>query len=182
MSNKYILGHRAQTRNKTLRYAVTFSAVLLLLAMLQVSLFGKFRLFGAVPDLMICAVLCIGFFVGQWAGAVSGIGAGFLIEALGGSGIVILPLCYLFQGYLIGYYVRPTQRGIVQYLICFVITLFYRASITVLYACMSYRNFSLPAVLLHTVLPEMGATALAGIILFFPMFLLCAWLEKQNKR
>ncbi|MBQ9806034.1 MAG: rod shape-determining protein MreD [Clostridia bacterium] len=180
MSQKYILGRHAQTRKQSVRYVVVISLLLLLLSVIQLSFFGRFRIFGAIPDLMIAAVLCIGFFTGPYTGAVSGIGAGFLIDALGTSGISVLPLCYLLAGYLTGYYARKeSQKGLVQYLIFLAVTLVYRAVITVLYAWIVLGSSNFAALLLGAVLPELFGTALAGLALYFPMRLLCGWLEKK---
>jgi hypothetical protein len=55
--SKVILGHRAQTRARSIRYTVLVSLLLLLAAVLQVTLLSRYRLLGAVPDLMIVTVL-----------------------------------------------------------------------------------------------------------------------------
>ena len=181
MSQKYILGQRAQSRKRSVRYVIAVAVLLLLLSVLQLSFFGRFRIFGAIPDLMITAVLCIGFFTGPYTGAVSGIGAGALIDALGTTGFTVLPLCYLLQGYLVGHYARrvPT-KGFLQYLIFLAVTLLYRAVITVVYAWIEYETIPVATLLLQTVLPELFGTLLAGLALYFPMRLLCAWLEKKT--
>jgi len=180
MSQKYILGERAQTRKRSVRYAVSIAVLLLVLSVVQLSFFGRFRILGAIPDLMIAAVLCIGFFTGPYTGAVSGISAGFLIDALGSTGFTVLPLGYLLEGYIGGYLARriPT-RGFLQYLIFLAVTLVYRAAITLLYAWISYESIRLPF-WTKAVLPEMLGTALAGLALYAPMRLLCGWLEKKK--
>ena len=180
MAQKYILGERAQTRKRSVRYVVSVAVLLLLLSVIQLSFFGRFRILGAIPDLMIAAVLCIGYFTGPYTGAVSGIGAGFLIDTLGTAGISVLPLCYLFEGYLAGYYARrvPT-RGFLHYLIFLAVTLVYRAAITLICAWIGYDSLSL-SLLTKAVLPEMLGTALAGMVLYVPMRLLCGWLEKKH--
>ena len=181
MSQKYILGQRAQTRKRSVRYVVAVTVLLLLLSVIQLSFFGRFRIFGAIPDLMIAVVLCIGYFTGPYTGAVSGIGAGFLIDALGTTGWTILPLCYLFEGYLAGHFSRrvPT-RGILQYMIFLAVTLVFRALITGIYAWVDYESIQLSSFLTGILLPELFGTALAGIALYFPMRLFCGWLEKKS--
>ena len=148
--------------------------------MMQVSFFGRIRILGAIPDVMIVAVMGIGFFTGPYTGAVSGIGAGFLIDSLGTTGVTVLPICYLFEGYLVGYYARTAAtKGILQYLVYLGVTLIYRAAITVLYACLWYGNLRLPAVLVDAVLPEAAGTAIVGLLLYLPMRGLCGYLEKK---
>ena len=180
MSQKLILGHRAQARTRAIRYTALVGAVLLLQALLQVSLFSRFRLMGAVPDLMLVSVLCIAFFCGRYAGAVTGIAAGFLIEAIGSVGISILPLCYFLSGYLIGHYARTSQKRYPIYLVYLGCTLLIRASITVLYACMTYQSVNLPQILVQSVLPEALVTAIAGCALYFPYLLFCGFLEGRK--
>lgn len=178
--SKFILGHRAQTRSRSIRYTVMIALLLILVAVLQVTCFSRYRLLGAVPDLTLCAVLCLAFFCGRYVGAVSGIGAGFLIEAIGSHGITLLPVCYLLIGYLIGHYAKIAVRGgYPSYLPYLGITLIVRMALTVLYACVNYQTIHLLEILLQSVLPELLVTAIAGGILYFPMRLFCTWLEKK---
>ena len=180
MSQKFILGHRAQTRSRAIRYTVCVGLLLVAVAVLQVSLFSRYRLFEAVPDLMICTVLCLSFFCGRYMGAVTGIAAGFLIEAIGSTGITVLPLCYLLCGYLVGHYARVViPRRYTVYLIYLGCILAVRAAITFFYACLTYQNVNLPLILLQSVLPEAAVTAIAGAILYFPLMLFCVGLEKK---
>lgn len=182
MSEKYILGHRAQLRSRIIRYVLLVGLLLITVAVLQVSLLSRFRLLGAVPDLMICTVLCIGFFGGCYMGAVTGIAAGVLIDAIGSTGIVLLPLAFMLCGYLAGHFAKTLNHtAYLSYLVYLALTLLYRAVITLLYACMTYRSIHLPSLLLHSVLPEMLVTAIAGLILYFPMMWFCAWVGKSKR-
>ena len=180
MSQKYILGRRAQTRTTVIRYTVLIGLLMILLAVLQVSLFPRLRLFWGIPDLMIVAVLCLSFFSGRYMGAITGIAAGFLIDAIGSTGIVILPLCYLFLGYLVGHYAKVLgHSSYLSYLVYLSTTLLYRAVITVLLACMSYQSVNLIKIIVYAVLPEMLYTAIAGCILYFPLRGFCIFLSKK---
>ena len=183
MSQKYILGRRAQTRTTVIRYSVWIGILLLLLAVLQVSFFPRFRLLGGIPDLMMIAVLCLSFFSGRYMGAITGIAAGFLIDAIGSTGIVILPLCYLFLGYVVGHYAKILgHANYPSYLVYLAVSLLYRALITVLLACMSYSSVNLIKILIYSVLPELLVTAIAGCILYFPLKIFCMFLENKRKR
>ena len=180
MGQKYVTGYRAQARAKSIRYTVFIALLVLVLAILQVSFFANVRLFGAVPDLMLCCVVCIGFFSGRFAGAITGIGAGFLIEALGSVGISLLPVAYLLCGYLVGHYARAMiPRKFLSFLVYFFIALLFRAAITLTYVCLTYAQFSLVTILVGTVLPEMAATAICGCALYLPIRGLCLLLEKK---
>ena len=180
MSRKYILGHRARTRSRAIRFTVMIGLLLITLAILQVSIFSRFRVLKAVPDLMICTVLCLAFFCGRYTGAISGIAAGFLIEAIGSTGIVLLPVCYFLLGYIAGHFARAViPKRYSSYLVYLTVTLFCRAAITVLYSCLTHRDVHIPMILLQSVLPEMLVTAIVGLVLYFPMKLFCGLLDQN---
>ena len=179
MSQKYVSGYRAQTRARAARYILSISGAILLLAVLQTTLFARARIFGAIPDLMLCAVICIAYFLGRYAGAVTGIGAGVLIEALGSVGVSILPVVYLLCGYLAGHYARAvTPKRYGAYLVYLAVALPVRAATTLTYACLSYHSIDLPKILLQTVLPELVATAICGCVLYVPLMLLGRAIDK----
>ena len=176
-----MMGSQSQTRAKLIAYTVCVSLLLLLLAVLQVTVFAKISVFGATPDLMLCAVLGVSFFLGRYAGAITGIGAGFLIEAMGSTGISLLPLFYLLLGYLAGHYARViVPKRLTAYLIYLLPALLLRAGITLTYICLSYESFNVIRILLSTLLPEAAETALFGAILYFPIRLLCERLMRKK--
>ena len=181
MQGNRFSGYRAQSRSKAIAYTLTVGILLLLLAVLQVSFFGRFSFFGAVPDLMLCAVMVVSFFLGRYTGAISGIAAGFLIESIGSSGISLLPIFYMLCGYICGHYARAINpKRYPVYLIFFGVSLLLRAAMTLIYICLTYRNVNLPENLLYSVLPELGGTAIAGLILYAPIKPICAYLERKG--
>jgi hypothetical protein len=68
-------------------------------ALLQTTLFARFCPFGAIPDLMLPLVIAIAMTEDEKWGAVCGIAAAFVIEAIGSSGAALLPLLYAAAGY-----------------------------------------------------------------------------------
>ena len=174
MSRNRIMGFEAKARSRLVVFCISLALLLLLGAILQTSVFGRLTYVGAVPDLMICIVTCVAFFNGRYHGAITGIAAGALIETLASTGIVLLPLFYMLFGYIAGHYARAVQpKRFIPYLFYLMFALFLRAGLTVLYACLTYRNIHLLQILLHAVLPEMLATAIAGVCLYLPLMLFC---------
>ena len=181
MSRKYIASYRSRTRSMAIRYTVSISVLVLIVAVLQVSLFGNLQIMGAVPDLCICTVLLIAYFFGPYAGAITGIGAGFVIEALGTFGISVLPVVYLFVGYITGHYAKGVSvKRFPPYLIYLGIILLIRAATTVGYACMTYQYIDLPKILLQSVLPEALLTAVCGCALYPALKLFCRLVEGRQ--
>lgn len=161
-------------------YTICISLLVLVLAVLQITVFSQISFFGTTPDLMLCAVLGVSFFLGRYAGAITGIGAGFLIEALGSTGISLLPLFYLFLGYVVGHYARViVPKRLVPYLVYLLLSLLFRAGITLTYISMNYQSFHILQILVNTLLPEAADTAIMGSLLYFPIKLLCSRLTRK---
>ena len=78
------------------------AGLLIFFALLQTTIFARFRPFGAVPDLMLPLVIAIGMTEREKWGAVFGIAAAFVIESLGGAPVSLLALLYMPAGYLSG--------------------------------------------------------------------------------
>lgn len=181
MENK-IGGYRAQTRARAILCTLTVSVMTVLLSSLQVSLLARVRPFGATPDLMICLVLCIFYFWGKYAGAITGIAAGFVIEAIGGQGISILPLVYMLYGYIGGAYARAVYpKRMVPYLFYLFCGLLLRAAVTLFCAAIMWDKVHVPSILLYSVLPEIGGTAIAGCLLYLPMKVICYLVDQKTK-
>lgn len=78
------------------------AALILVFAMLQTTVFTNFRLFGAVPDLMLSLVIAVGVTEGDRWGSVTGLICAVIIECLGGYGLTLLPLLYVPVGFAAG--------------------------------------------------------------------------------
>lgn len=179
MSQKYILGRISQNRAKAAKYILTESAVFFTLILLQTTLFAKWRIFGTIPDLCYAALILVSYFCGKETGAVTGIAAGFTVEALGSTGISILPVCYLFCGYVCGYFTRAIiPRRFTAFLAVLGAAIPVRAAISLVYMCLTYSNIKLLSVLLHTILPEAFGTALFACLLYYPMSRICGWMNR----
>ena len=163
-----------RTRREIAKYVLSVCALLLGAATVQLCVLDKLRILGAIPDLMLVTVLLLAFFWGRFTGAIVGIVAGVFIEALGGSGISLLPVVYFLCGYLVGHYARAViPRKFSVYLMLLLGALVVRGATTLTYASLTYDQFSLPRVLLGLVLPELLATALWGCLLYLPVRRFC---------
>lgn len=177
---KYILGRQAQNRSKIIWYCTVIGMTLFLVAILQTSVLGRLKPFGVTPDLMITVVLTFTFFCGCHTGAITGIAAGFLIDAFGSTGFSLLPFVYFMLGYLIGYYVKVLNaQGYLSYLICFAISLAVRFVTTLAYTLLSVNEFRFSAFMLSVALPELLGTLIFGILIFFPIWGISLWLKKR---
>ena len=112
--------HRHENnRQLFVRRALVFAPVLFLLAVAQCSFFAQLKILPAVPDLMLGAVVAIAMLDSQKSAAVCGIGAGFLIDAIGATGLSFSPLFYMLCGAICG----VTSRKMLQSFLSFTVQL-----------------------------------------------------------
>ena len=168
-------------RSNAWRAALMLGLLTLTVTVLQTSFFGRIRFFGILPDLTTVTVVAIAFFCGKETGAVTGIAAGFLLEAMAGNRLVLLPLFYLLLCYPIGHYARAViPKRFTVYLMMQAIALFAKAALTLLRACLTQASPSILSLLWRAVLPELLLTAVCGIALFVPLRFLCRRLERRR--
>ena len=130
----------------------------------QTTFCRRFTFFGAVPDLMLPFVIAVATAEGERWGGVFGLAAAFVSEALGGTGLTILPIIYMPVGYVCGllgrYYLTGSMAVRAMYSLCSLVP---RALATWIYVCRVYDNFDGAYVLLHTILPEAAITFICSL-------------------
>lgn len=154
-----------QIEKEPLLRSLLTAALILFFALLQTTLFTRFRPFGAVPDLMLTLVIGIGMTVGERYGAIAGIAAAFVIESLGGASLTILPLLYMPAGYVCGILTGQSFRDSIPVRAMFSgAGAVLRGLWTLFILFATAGNVSLPNVLTHAVLPEIAATVLFAFL------------------
>jgi len=139
--------------------------LLIFFALLQTTLFTRFRPFGAVPDLILPLVAAIGMTEKEKWGAVFGVIAAFVIESLGGSTVTLLPILYMPVGYFCGilttYYFRDAflVRGLYT-----LVTSGIRCVFTLAALAMTLGDFNLLTCLTDAVIPEFFASVLFAFL------------------
>jgi len=140
-------------------------AMILVFALLQTTVFARFRPFGAIPDLMLPLVIAIAMTEGERWGAVCGLIAAYVIEALGGGHFTLLPLLYMPAGYfcpiITELYLTDSLPVRVIYT---AVSGLGRAVVTLLYLSLTVHQFDLPALFGGIVLPEYASTFVMAIL------------------
>lgn len=181
MATKYILGRQAQNRSKIIRYCTVIGITLFLFAIIQTSVLSRVKPFGVTPDIMLSTVLVFSVYCGCYTGAITGITAGFLTDALGSVGFSILPIVYFLIGYIAGYVSKLLNlRNSVSYLVCLAVSLPLRGITSCIYSLLSVAEFHFPTFLLELALPEMLGTAIFGILVFLPIRPIAGWLRRAG--
>lgn len=146
-------------------YALFF----LLLATLQTSVLARHGIFGVVPDLMLAAVLALGYHEGALPAGIAGLAAGLLAEAAGGTGLCLYPILYLLAGYFGGaYFASNARRNLLTFLVTAGICTVARSTALLVKALFFYGAGAFPVgeALLRVFLPEV----LLSLLLSLPVF------------
>ena len=179
MSQNLIFGRLSQNRARALKFILTETILFLTVILLQTTLFARIRLFGAVPDLCFVTLILISYFCGKEVGAITGIAAGFAVDALGSVGISLLPILYLFCGYLFGHFTRAIYpKRYTSYLVVLAAAIPVKMVITFVYICINYHTIHLLEIMGRVLLPEAAVTVLIGAALYFPVRKICVFMNR----
>ena len=145
---------------------VVIGAFILLFAMLQTTIFSRFGLFGATPDLMLSLVIAIGATEGERWGGVCGLVCAFLIEAIGSTATVtLLPLLYMPCGFIVGVMAKIYFRdSVIVRGIYTAIAAVLRCVVTVIYVLLTYKAVSGTVMFRQIVIPEYFSTLVMSVI------------------
>ena len=183
ISEKEIDLHRTESRSLRQRIKAIIDAdvaarlavcalLLVFFALLQTTVFARFRPFGAIPDLMLPLCLAVGMTERSRWGAIFGIAAAFVIESLGNSAVSVLAVLYMLAGYLAGclttelFRDAPATRAVCTLAAC---GLHMLTTLFVLYVTVEGIRFG--DAMLRSVLPEFLSS-----LVFAPIPHAVAWL------
>ncbi len=147
-----------------LRRIIIYGAMFYILIIIQTSLPFITLFCGVVPNIVLVAVAAVGFFDSEYAGAISGIAAGFMLDALGGSQLALMPLAGFFAGYFCGRAAcRLLPRAPVPFLLCAAGVSAANLLLTVVCAYATFPEVRPGMFILHTLIPELFFTFILGI-------------------
>ena len=139
------------------------------LTLLQTTLFARYRPFGAIPDLLLPFVIAVAALERERWGAVVALIAAYVIDAAGGTEIMLLPLLYVPSAYAVGILTTHRFRDSFPVIVMYtVITSVLRGVVTFIIATVSVHGIAPAETLTTIVLPELGANLLLAA---FPQIL-----------
>lgn len=141
-----------------------FSALVFGCAVIQSSLFPALTLLPATPDLLLAAVMGLAVYDGERSGAVAGIGAGVLTEALSPSGIMLLPVVYMLIGYVFGIVTRIfLNKNFLSWVVYMVIACGIRSMITLTHLVINEAGLNVLTAADRILIPEYLMTLIFSV-------------------
>lgn len=151
---------------------VISTLLVIFFALLQTTVFARFKPFGAIPELMLVLTIAIAVSEDEKTGAVFGLISAVVISSISGKNTVWLPLFYVPTGYICGY--LSTYRFTRSIAVRFVYTLsacILRSVLTAAEAMKALKGATVLSVIEKILVPELLST----LILALPVHVI-AWL------
>ena len=155
------------SRQLFLRRALVFSPVIFLLAVAQCSFFASLNFLPAVPDLMIGTVVAVAMLDSQRSAAVCGIGAGFVLDAIGSSGFSFSPVFYMLCGIFCAILAKKMLPSFLSWTVQLAVFSAVKTAFTLANILYISTEVSFTSVLLTRLLPEFLCTFIICLPIFF---------------
>ncbi len=135
--------------------------------LLQCSVFPHLRLFGAIPELTLCVIVCVSCWEDEKFSCILAVCAGFLLDTVGSDKFTLSPLMFLLSACVSILLAKRVFAGkLIPAVISGGAALAAGAVKTTL--ILAAKGAPVNAAILHTALPQL----LYGAIVFIPVFLL----------
>ena len=169
------------SRQDVIKRIIIYALLLIVVATLQCSFFSNLHVCPATPDLLLGLVAAITLLDSKKSAAIVSVAAGFLADALGGSGYSLSPLYYLAAAVVTGLLSEKVLPVFFSYAMILIPALIVRAGYTLLSILISYGSLPMLFTLKGIILPETICTLLLCLPLW-PLTRLCtAPLGSRNK-
>lgn len=161
--------------------ALICTGLVVFFALLETTFFGKFRPFGAVPDLMLPLVVALGMSEGGGWGGAFGIIAGIVIDSLGNTAMTLHPLIFCLAGFFAGLLLEEQfSDTLAVRAIMIAASALLRSVITLIGAALALPDFSLSYIFPLAIAPEFAATLIMGVIPHLAAYFSLRWAHKSR--
>lgn len=150
---------------------IFYAVWIILIAVLQPTLFSALKIFGIAPDIFLVFVVATAFLRGKTEGAVCGAVCGLVFDFLAGRLIGVNALIFMYAGFCVGMikerYISGAGAitvGVITAIVSLVCSFVYYIA----YSMVS-GDIGFFAALIRIILPGAIYTAIAGVVLFIPI-------------
>lgn len=169
------------SRQEVIKRVIIFGLLLLAVGSAQCSFFPALHICPATPDLLLGLVAAITLLDSRKTATVTAVAAGFLADALGGSGYSLSTLYYLAAALLLGALAEKVLPVFLSYAMIIIPALLLRGGYTLLCIFINYGSVPMLYTLKSILLPEALCTFLLCLPLWALTKLCTAPLGSRNK-
>ena len=178
--NRYGRG-RDKSPRKSIFKGLIIAVLIFLSAVIQTT--DIIKIFGSTPAITFALVCAAGFICGERVGAVIGIFAGVVTDALGASGVTLTILLYTICGYMCGAMVDWfLSTNFPSFLVYAALAGLIREGVTLIYLTLMSQKIPLGEAVLGLMLPEFFAYLVCAIPAYFAVFGIDKIFKVKDKR
>jgi rod shape-determining protein MreD len=168
-------------RAGVIKKAVILGFAAFILAVLQCSFLSGLSFLSATPDIVMGAVAAVALFNDERTATVFAISAGFILDALGGSGIPISPLTMLLASVLFSLLSKKMLKGFFPYSLLLLLASAAAAIFTAFSLLLAGRDVVADFIVKSIMIPEFILTFIFSVPLY-PLFKLISRLCESKGR
>lgn len=161
---------------------ITTILLIIILYVLQTTLFSALSIAGSVPNLLIILLVVVGYRYGQVSGLICGFLTGLFVDLLDGNYIGLYALLYMLIGYVIGFVNKIYLKDDFTFPIILTVVSDFLCNIGIFVIGFLLRNRTHLWFYMRTIIfPEVIYTAVISVFLYRPFQKLYILLEPKEK-
>ena len=153
-------------RSSTIKKTAIYGVLIFFIAIAQCSFFPNLTFLAATPNVAIGAVAAIALFESERVLCVFAISAGFILDAIGGSGVLVSPLIMLAVSVILSLISRKMLKGFFPYTLILAVASALSALSTYIRLLISGTLPSYSYLFLKLLLPELLMTFIFSLPLY----------------
>jgi rod shape-determining protein MreD len=157
----------ASLKLSVMRRVIFYGVLFFILCVAQSSFFARLSFLSVVPSLALGGVAAVALLDEEKYAIVCGIAAGFLADAIGGSGISLSPLIFMISAIVCAQISRKMLPHFLSWLIVMLVAAVLGALGTALNILVNTSGVEIAALVRSLLLPELVATYFISLPIFF---------------
>ena len=168
-------------REAVLRRVIIYGVAVFILCVAQCSFFTRLSFLDVVPDIVMGVVAVIALLDSQKTALICAIASGFLLDAIGGAGISLMPFAFFLVAIVASEISKKMLVSIFTWIIVLSASAFTKAVFSLMYIFLSYEGIVVSTVIKTIIAPEFFLTLLFSLPLFYIMKPLSRLVDAKSK-
>ena len=164
-----------------LRRVIFYGVLFFLLCILQTSFFARLSFLSVVPNLALGGVAAVALLDEERCAIICGIAAGFLADAVGGSGISLSPIVFMLVAIICSEISKKMLPHFLSWLVVMLVAAVLGAFATVLNIAVNFDGVAISAIFRSLLLPELLTTYFISLPIFFLVKLCVRFADAKTK-
>ena len=171
----------ANIKLSVMRRVIFYGVLFFILCVAQSSFFGRLSFLSVVPNLALGGVAAVALLDEEKCAIICGIAAGFLADAIGGSGISLSPLIFMIAAIVCSEISKKMLSHFVSWLLLMLIAAALGAMGTLLNIAVNTAGADIASIFKGLLLPEILATYFISLPIFFLVKLCVRFSDAKTK-